>query len=332
MNPSNLHNFGSVDRLMLGMSNQPAQNRDEFISEELTNHLFRVQGGDFGLDLAAMNIQRGRDHGIPPYTYWRTRCSLRPVRSFADLLGTMTDDTVGRLRMVYRNVHDIDLFTAGLAEKPVISGIVGPTLACIIAQQFRALRRGDRFWYETGGFESSFSLAQLREIRKTTLARVICDNLDDIGTLQPLVMHQANPKTNPRVLCRGNKIPALNLNPWLEVPKQQPIQLHANLPLPTYNSNYLHTIPALDESLVTPYYGDDLPTHPILPTPTAAPQETGSFADETPDPFNWLETNSIETEGDEDQPMLIRDPQDVELEEDYLYTLYYGEARNKHNT
>ena len=41
-----------------------------------------------------------------------------------------------------RSVHDIDLFTAGLAEKPVINGLVGPTLACVIAQQFRALRRG----------------------------------------------------------------------------------------------------------------------------------------------------------------------------------------------
>ena len=44
MNPSNLHNFGSVDRLMLGMSNQPAQSRDEFITEELTKHLFRTPG------------------------------------------------------------------------------------------------------------------------------------------------------------------------------------------------------------------------------------------------------------------------------------------------
>jgi Animal haem peroxidase. len=46
---------------------------------------------------------------------------------------------------------------------------------------------GDRFWYETGGFESSFTLAQLQQIRRITLARILCDNLDGIDTLQPYV-------------------------------------------------------------------------------------------------------------------------------------------------
>lgn len=46
---------------------------------------------------------------------------------------------------------------------------------------------GDRFWYENGGFESSFTLAQLQQIRRVTLARILCDNLDGIDTLQPFV-------------------------------------------------------------------------------------------------------------------------------------------------
>ena len=41
-NPSNLHNFGSVDRVLLGLVNQRLSRRDEFISKELTNHLFQV--------------------------------------------------------------------------------------------------------------------------------------------------------------------------------------------------------------------------------------------------------------------------------------------------
>ena len=34
--------------------------------------------------------------------------------------------------------------TGGMAEKPVVGGIIGPTCACILGQQFLNLRKGDR--------------------------------------------------------------------------------------------------------------------------------------------------------------------------------------------
>jgi hypothetical protein len=76
----------------------------------------------------------------------------------------------------YSNIFDYQ-FTGGMAEKPVRGGIVGPTFACILGQQFLNLKKGDRFWYENGGHPGSFRPDQLQEIRRTSLARVICDNL-----------------------------------------------------------------------------------------------------------------------------------------------------------
>ena len=41
-----------------------------------------------------------------------------------------------------------------------------------------------RFWYENGGWPSSFTQEQLAEIRRVKLSRVLCDNSDDLETVQ----------------------------------------------------------------------------------------------------------------------------------------------------
>ena len=42
---------------------------------------------------------------------------------------------------------------------------------------------------------NAFTESQLRELRRTSLARIICDNLDDAETIQPWVMLQPDSKT-----------------------------------------------------------------------------------------------------------------------------------------
>ncbi|GBP71459.1 Chorion peroxidase [Eumeta japonica] len=215
-NPSNIWSMGAVDRLLLGMVNQPVQKRDEFITEELTNHLFQTPQFDFGMDLAAINIQRGRDHGLPPYTAWREPCGLTSIKDFDDLFRIMPARAVRKLETLYRHVDDIDLFTGGMAERPVVGGMVGPTFSCIIAQQFSNLRKGDRFWYENGGFHSSFTPAQLQQIRRTTLAQILCHALDHIETIQEFAFLTPD-KNNERITCRDGAMNNFNLSPWIEI-------------------------------------------------------------------------------------------------------------------
>ncbi|KAI8435560.1 hypothetical protein MSG28_003849 [Choristoneura fumiferana] len=62
-NPSNIWSMGAVDRLLLGMVNQPIQKRDEFITEELTNHLFQTpsyENGGFESSLTPAQLQQIR--------------------------------------------------------------------------------------------------------------------------------------------------------------------------------------------------------------------------------------------------------------------------------
>lgn len=163
---------GSLHRIIRGLAEQRTLKRDEFMSPELTNHLFQSSPFPFGMDLAAINIQRGRDHGIPSYVSWRVPCGLSPIESWEDLDNIVGPRSAERIRRAYDAVEDIDLFVGGISERPVRGGLVGPTFACIIAQQFSNLRKGDRFWYENPNFESSFTSAQLNSIRQTSLSQV----------------------------------------------------------------------------------------------------------------------------------------------------------------
>ncbi|XP_043472374.1 chorion peroxidase-like [Leptopilina heterotoma] len=212
-----LHSEGSLERIILGLVNQPSQRRDEFISEELTNHLFQRESFPFGMDLAAINIQRGRDHGLPPYFQYRSICGLSEINNWEDLERVIEKSTVQKFKLLYSSVEDIDLFSAGLAEKSLNGGLVGPTFACIIAQQFSNLKNGDRFWFENSNVENKFTPEQLTQIRSTTLTQVLCQTIENIESIQPFVMLLPDNFKNQRMSCHSSKIGNINVNAWLEL-------------------------------------------------------------------------------------------------------------------
>ncbi|XP_075150515.1 uncharacterized protein LOC142224610 isoform X2 [Haematobia irritans] len=259
---------GSLHRLIRGMANQRALQRDEFITPELTNHLFQTPGFPFGLDLAAINIQRGRDHGIPPYTHWRVPCGLSAINTWEEFSKVVGPESARRISHAYQNVHDIDLFVGGIAERPVVGGLVGPTFACIIAQQFSNSRKGDRFWYENAGFESSFTPAQLHSIRKVTLASVLCRSVGG-GTFQPHIFLPPDGPLNQRLPCGVGPLAEFDLDPWLEQdpfanPQPVSVQQHTVSPI------RVQTIRPPTESPRPPLVPAALP-QPPLPPPERPP-------------------------------------------------------------
>ena len=81
----------------------------------------------FGQDLAARNIQRGRDHGLPGYVEYRQLCGLYVPKDWDGKPEDITQDSWNKLRKVYSNVEDIDAFTGSVSEVSVADGLVGAT-------------------------------------------------------------------------------------------------------------------------------------------------------------------------------------------------------------
>jgi len=214
-NPDKLYEPGMLDDLIRGVSTTSMETLDQFLTNEVTNHLFEDKHTPFsGLDLAALNLQRARDHGIPGYNHYRAICNLTRAGNFDNLKREIAPPVIERLRRTYAHVDDIDLFTGGLSETPLHGGLVGPTFACIIGIQFRNLRKCDRFWYEGGNPLIRFTEAQLDEIRKVSLAKVTCDNCDQVTHIQRAMFDVPDPFLNPRVPC--NALPSINLDLWKE--------------------------------------------------------------------------------------------------------------------
>ncbi|KAJ6223481.1 hypothetical protein RDWZM_002026 [Blomia tropicalis] len=214
--PYRLYQPGVVDSFIFGLVNQPAYRVDSEITSEVTNHLFEKPGENFGLDLAAINVVRSREMGIPGYNEVREYCGMKRIRHFEELFGLIDNATIHRYLGLYRHVDDIDLWSAGIAEFPLMGAMVGPTFSCIIGEQFAHIRNGDRFWYENEGWPSQFTENQLTELRKVKLARLLCENADDMDTVQLYPMLAAHHSTNPRVSCHD--LPKLDLSHWRELP------------------------------------------------------------------------------------------------------------------
>ncbi|CAG0880270.1 unnamed protein product [Cyprideis torosa] len=214
--PFDLYEPGKLEALLRGLLDTRAQTEDPFISSSMTNHLFFDPVTGIGLDLAAQIIQQGRDHGLEGYNAWREFCGRPRARTFDDLKDVMSLDSLRALQSTYADVNDIDLFSGGLAEVPNRGALVGPTFGCLLGRQFHYLRRGDRYWYENDVPPSSFTKEQLYEIRKTSLARVICDN-SDVELVQPHVFIQHDPFLNAPMACNGPTIGSVNLKKWGQI-------------------------------------------------------------------------------------------------------------------
>ncbi|KAK3609208.1 hypothetical protein CHS0354_035148 [Potamilus streckersoni] len=188
---------------------EAAPTTDRIVENSARNRLFQNFTTNESFDLASLNINRGRDHGIPPYGKHRESCRLSALSANWNSLVDHHSTDITLLRKVYDDPRDIDLFTGALTERRETSSELGPTLNCILGREFQNLKEGDSYWYERPK-PQGFSTKQLNEIRKTSLSAVLCAYLDLKEISKDAFKLPGD--SNPIVRCK--ELPSIDLTKW----------------------------------------------------------------------------------------------------------------------
>ncbi|EPB79754.1 animal hem peroxidase [Ancylostoma ceylanicum] len=179
-----------------------------------------------GAESAALLIHRSRDHGIPGYVKFREYCTGEKITSFADLKDIVVEPhhLIPILSDLYRSVENVDLLVLALAEKPLRGSLVGPTLGCILASQYRKVIRGDNYWFSNINTVSSFSIAQLKAITSgTKMADIICGSADTAdAAVQPNPFLLADEFDNFPISCKSEALSGMSFEEWKQLPTELP--------------------------------------------------------------------------------------------------------------
>ncbi len=163
---------GGIGPILRGLAFNIQTENDLLFIDDLRNQMFGPPGAG-GLDLCAIDIQRGRDHGVQDFNTVREALGLVRYQNWSDF----TNDVVlqEKLNSTYPDVDSVDAFVGMLAEDHVNNSVLGETMLFIIKEQFTRLRDGDRLYYE-----SQFSEMDnvKNEIKRTTLADIILRNTE----------------------------------------------------------------------------------------------------------------------------------------------------------
>jgi len=176
----------NVDLVLKGLATQEAQENDVQLVDEIRNFLFGPPGAG-GLDLAALDIQRGRDHGLPDFNSLREFYGLDRIESFDDI--SSDPEVQAALEQLYGDVDNIDAWIGGIAEDHLDGSSVGETVDAVVANQFIRLRDGDRFFYTNDAALRTSLVKNVIDLNSISLSEIIRQNTD-ITNLQDNVFFE----------------------------------------------------------------------------------------------------------------------------------------------
>ncbi|XP_048472995.1 dual oxidase 1-like [Rhincodon typus] len=160
------------DELILGMASQIAEREDNIVVSDLRDFMYGPLRFTRS-DLVALDIQRGRDSGLPSYNQARKMFDLQPVTNWSSInpqLHNENPELFDKLAAMYSNdISKLELLVGVFLESDGVSNRLFPML---IKEQFERIRDGDRFWFENTK-NGMFTASEIQDIKNIKYANVL---------------------------------------------------------------------------------------------------------------------------------------------------------------
>ncbi|NTS75558.1 peroxidase [Catenovulum sp. SM1970] len=173
-NPELVAEYGA-NYFLKGLAETSQQQVDIHLVDAIRNLLFFDHTGTaiFGNDLAMLNIQRGRDHGLSDYVTIRSQVEQGSEISLFEEIND-NPEIAAKLALAYDgDINNIDAWVGLIAESHQPGMAVGQTAAAIIQEQFERLRDADFYYY----LNDPFIFAEDKVlIEQSSLSQVLIDN------------------------------------------------------------------------------------------------------------------------------------------------------------
>ncbi|KAJ3411720.1 Dual oxidase 1 [Chytridiales sp. JEL 0842] len=215
-NPNEATEEYGLGEIFMGMASQVGEREDNIIAEDLLGFVFGPL--EFSRrDLMAINIQRGRDHGLPDYNTARHHMGLQRFTDFTQITGDWDTNKTYARRMaeLYNNdINNVDVWVGGLLETS--NGNPGELFTAVLIDQFARIRDGDRFWY-ANNVSGPFTDEEILEIdsEANSFRNILLRNNPDIpdarNGLQEDVWHV--PPQQPGYCQQPRQLVASDLEP-----------------------------------------------------------------------------------------------------------------------
>ncbi|XP_023954693.2 peroxidase isoform X2 [Bicyclus anynana] len=206
----------NIDYIVQGAIRQPSGKFDHIVDRDVAETIMGPHQA--ASDVLTSDLTKNRYFGFPPYVKYRKYCSGKKYSSFDDLLDVIDPERVEMLKNRYKHLEDIDLMAGIWLEKHVAGGRAPYTFYCIVVEQMIRTLVSDRHWYERPNRPNAFTLDQLLEIRKASIAQFLCAVGDKVTQIQPQAFYLPGPGNEMRS-C--DEIQKINLWPWKDASCKQ---------------------------------------------------------------------------------------------------------------